>query len=238
MERNTSASDGNEYNPDLKAGDQNTHPNENESSLKVEEQPIGKDQPVADETETNIEKQNQNGHLVVQGETLWSISRLYDSSVADIKKWNQLTSNEVNIGEYLIIIKEAPESNGQPEEGQYSFSDAVTDESSNVWHTVAEGQTLYAISMEHKTSVAKLRELNNLTVAEGISPGQKLIVQKADVETTDDHSKKESNTHTVKVGETLYTISRKYGVSVPGLRHWNGLSDNNLEIGQILKLDP
>ena len=43
-----------------------------------------------------------------------------------------------------------------------------------------------------------------------------------------------SNTHVVKPGETLYRISRRYGVKVDTLRKWNKLPDDIIEVGQKL----
>lgn len=40
--------------------------------------------------------------------------------------------------------------------------------------------------------------------------------------------------HVVKSGETLYRISRKYGVSVAKVKKWNNLEDNTIEVGQKL----
>ena len=43
-----------------------------------------------------------------------------------------------------------------------------------------------------------------------------------------------SATHVVKPGETLYRISRQYGVTVDKVRKWNKLSDDIIEVGQKL----
>lgn len=45
-------------------------------------------------------------------------------------------------------------------------------------------------------------------------------------------------THKVKKGDTLYSLSKKYGVSVQAIRELNGMSDNRLSIGQVLKIKP
>ena len=43
-------------------------------------------------------------------------------------------------------------------------------------------------------------------------------------------------THTVKKGETLSSISRKYGCSVNDLKKWNNLRSNTVKVGQKLKI--
>jgi LysM repeat protein len=42
--------------------------------------------------------------------------------------------------------------------------------------------------------------------------------------------------YTVEQGDTLYSISRKYGLTVSELQKLNGLNSNNIDIGQILKV--
>jgi len=44
-------------------------------------------------------------HEVQVGETLWSISKLYDVAIEDIKKWNRKETNNLSPGEQLIILK-------------------------------------------------------------------------------------------------------------------------------------
>jgi LysM repeat protein len=43
-------------------------------------------------------------------------------------------------------------------------------------------------------------------------------------------------THTVRSGDTLSAISRKYGVSVRDIQQWNGLRGERIDIGQRLKI--
>jgi LysM repeat protein len=45
-------------------------------------------------------------HIVAAGQTLYAISRLYKVSVDDIQKWNKLTSNELSVGQKIIISKD------------------------------------------------------------------------------------------------------------------------------------
>jgi LysM repeat protein len=49
--------------------------------------------------------EKQIKHIVVQGETLFAISRKYSVAVEDIKKWNKLQSNNLVLGQTLIILK-------------------------------------------------------------------------------------------------------------------------------------
>lgn len=96
-------------------------------------------------------------------------------------------------------------------------------------HRVTSGETLYSIAKEYKVTVKNLREWNNLQSNE-LEVGQSLVVKSP--------AKEEAVTHIVKAEETLFSISKNYGVSITEIKTWNNLSGNTLEIGQKLKIFP
>ncbi|MDZ7716711.1 MAG: LysM peptidoglycan-binding domain-containing protein [Balneolaceae bacterium] len=93
-------------------------------------------------------------------------------------------------------------------------------------HQVQAGETLFSIAKEYNITVQDLRDWNNLEGNE-LRVGQSLIVE-------GDQSTEDTTTHVVEAQETLFSISKRYGVSIPELKSWNNLSDNNLTIGQEL----
>jgi len=104
-------------------------------------------------------------HIVAPKETLYSISRAYDVSVDDLKRWNNLTDSGLDIGQELVIRK----SQTAPQQQQPTMM-AVKGS-----HTVAAGETLYGIARQHHVTVDQLREWNHLHSNE-ISIGQTLYV--------------------------------------------------------------
>ncbi|MTI39362.1 LysM peptidoglycan-binding domain-containing protein [Fulvivirga lutimaris] len=110
-------------------------------------------------------------HTVKPKETLFSISRTYEVSVADIKKWNGLTSNELSIGQVLTINK----MNRQVEQN------VTTNVSrSGKTHVVMQSETLFSISRKYDVEVSDIKKWNDLESNE-ISIGQELIVGNPDV---------------------------------------------------------
>lgn len=110
------------------------------------------------------------------------------------------------------------------------------DQSQNVHvHTVSAGETLFIIAKKYQTSVEQIRELNGLTDY-SVKLGQLLIINDAakteleDTETT-------TFVHTVKAGETLYAIAKKYNMEVDELKRINKLVNETLAVGQKLKLN-
>lgn len=173
-------------------------------------------------------------HTVQQGETLFSISRLYDVTVGDLRRWNRLQSDDLNPGQELLV--------GPPRN------------ENSIIHTVQSGQTLFAISRVYDVTIAEIQSWNNL---EGIqlSEGQELIIfqdQQEDRSDPDDLSAQSANTesresiirdregtrgttyYTVRSGDTLTRIARMHEMTVEQLRKLNNLQSDMLSIGQRL----
>ena len=108
-------------------------------------------------------------HTVIAGESLYLISQKYDVSVNDIKKWNNLRSNTISVGQRLNIYpgpEKAAELNRQME---------VMETHGKKIHIVSAGETLFAISNKYNITVSELREWNRLE-SNTLSIGQELIV--------------------------------------------------------------
>ncbi len=100
-----------------------------------------------------------------------------------------------------------------------------------VIHRVDEKETLFAISKRYRTTVDVVLE-HNKEAQDGLEIGQILKVPYTaptrNVRPTD------GLTHEVESKETMFSISKKYGVSVDDIKKWNNLTDNSLSIGQQL----
>ena len=107
-------------------------------------------------------------HVVLSGETLYSISKLYNTTVEEIRSLNELVGDTIRVGEELIIV---------PLNGEQPREDKVTDEAEEeVYHLVKEKDTLYSISRKYRVSESQLRKMNNL-LDNTIQIGQRLRVR-------------------------------------------------------------
>ena len=150
---------------------------------------------------------DSNYYTVKSGDSLWSISRKFGVSVNELKKVNNLSSNLLSIGQNLII----PGKKNNTSSNEY---------------VVKKGDTLYGIANKYNVSVDNLKSYNNLST-DSLSIGQ--IIKIPD-------NKANSNEYVVKSGDSLYSISRKYGVSVDELMSVNNLKSTVLSVGQVLKI--
>lgn len=125
--------------------------------LKVPYVPRSKPQP-----------QQGNLHKVAEKETLFSISRLYNVSVDELKQWNNLQDNSLAVGQELVIKKKdaavAASVTGLPQVQSVQ----------NV-HTVAAKETLFSIARQYGVTVQQIKEWNSLTTDE-LKIGQQLLV--------------------------------------------------------------
>lgn len=97
-------------------------------------------------------------HMVEPGETLYALSRKYNITVSDIKNWNRMTSNNISVGEKLIVGYQASRLDIQP-----STSDHT---SQRDYHIVKPGETLYALSRKYNVSVQQIQSWNNMSTNE------------------------------------------------------------------------
>lgn len=118
----------------------------------------------------NSEPEERLVHTVQPQETLFSISKQYNVSIAELKSWNNLESNNISVSQKLTIYP----SEGQQTRQQSIVVDNETQE--NTYYTVKSGDSLFRIAQEHNMEVEELKELNDLT-SNTIRVGQKLTVR-------------------------------------------------------------
>jgi membrane-bound lytic murein transglycosylase D len=112
-------------------------------------------------------------------------------------------------------------------------------ESTYVYHRVREGETLSAIALRYRTSVARIVQANNIRKRDFIRVGQRLKVPRRG--TTEESTNKKSGTellagakYRVQEGDSLWHIARKFNTNTKKIQQINKLTDTRLYVGQIL----
>ena len=163
--------------------------------------------------ETITAKPLEGTYVVKSGDSLWSIAKKYATTVNELKSLNNLTSNNLQIGQTLKV----PTNTTSVEANTY---------------TVKSGDSLWSIAQKYGTTVANLKSLNNLT-SDVLQIGQTLRVPSSESGASFGISST-NQTYTVKSGDSLWNIANRYGTTVSKIKSLNGLSSDNLSIGQIL----
>jgi membrane-bound lytic murein transglycosylase D len=195
---------------------------------------------VRKEIKSDTNDKSPDFYIVQKGDNLSSIAKKYDVSIDDLKKWNDLSDNNIKLESKIKI---ADISNVEIAE-----EEAPKTEVKNIDYIVQRGDNLGLIARKNNVAVSDLKEWNELE-DDNIQPGNNLIVGKKlvvvnsqpIVEKTskkENKMQKEANVHYyVQKGDSLFSIARKYpGITVSDIQKWNGISGNALRPGMKLKI--
>lgn len=168
-------------------------------------------------------------YTVKSGDSLWGIATKHGCSVNDLKSWNHLSSNLIYVGQKLVIGQK--KSTVQQQQGKKEPQQTTSNET----YTVKSGDSLWKIATNHNMSVSQLKNLNNLS-NDMIFVGQKLVVSEKMQSAPSQNQVTKPSTYTVKSGDSVWKISHEHGMSMDELKSLNGLKDNLIIPGQVLKI--
>ena len=196
-------------------------------------------------------------HRIKSGEALSTIARKYHTSIAVIKSANKLRGNFIRAGHYLLIPvpqnKAAYYAAGNSSKTKYrkrtkyrrkAIVKNVPGHKKTIY-VVKRGDTLGDIAENFNTRASKIRSWNGLNYGDFIRPKQKLVLWVP--ENLEDFKKRtavravkkapEKGTfYTVRRGDTLWDISKKYNVSIRDLKKMNKMRTSRIRPGDRLKV--
>ncbi|MCB9169402.1 MAG: LysM peptidoglycan-binding domain-containing protein [Flavobacteriales bacterium] len=171
-------------------------------------------------------------HQVLQGQTLYALSKHYAVPIEAIIKANPLASQGLSIGQELLIPMDAvvrKEARTAPAlyEGELA-------------HEVQRKETLYGIARQYGLEVTDLIE-RNPELTQGLKVGALIIIPVAKVSTPDAAYIRPAgdathDLHVVQPGETLYSLAKAAGVEPDAIRDANGGLPDGLKAGQMIRL--
>jgi LysM repeat protein/lysophospholipase L1-like esterase len=116
-------------------------------------------------------------YTIKNGDNLGSIAAKYKVSVADIKKWNGLKSDNIVAGKVLIIYSGSGSSNSTNQTNQTSnHNNTVSSQKIGSYYIVKSGDSLWSIAKKFNTTVEKIKKDNKKT-SDKINIGDKLIIK-------------------------------------------------------------
>ncbi|WP_257797926.1 LysM peptidoglycan-binding domain-containing protein [Psychromonas sp. CD1] len=160
-------------------------------------------------------------YTVVEGDTLWDISRYYKVTSNDIKRWNHIRSNKtLRVGQKLTIWKELHKVMQNKDIRLVNYN-------------IRSGDSLGVIAQKYKVSVADLKRWNSLSEKKYIKHGDILKVYISDSK----YTPVRLFSYNIRRGDSLSVIAQKHKVSVADLKRWNTLPRNEyIKIGETLKI--
>lgn len=191
----------------------------------------------------NIDLKNSeiSTHKVKKGESLYSISKIYNIDESKLKTINNLTSSKILLGQVLALTDK-----GEIQNDNLAINNTETDKMSlpqndaknltaNSTHKTTKGESLHSIAKLYNMSVSELIELNHLTSSH-IQVGHELLIKGIQITKIKPEVKRNIavKTHKVESGETLSSIAAKYGCKINEIKNWNDKSSNKISIGEKL----
>ncbi|MEW5994797.1 MAG: LysM peptidoglycan-binding domain-containing protein, partial [Candidatus Zixiibacteriota bacterium] len=167
-------------------------------------------------------------YTVRAGDTMWDIARAFGTTVSGLRRINYIEhGSRIYVGQKLKIpagaSKLASKNIVDTRSSSTAYAAAQSESKSSKSkesglptkkYKVRRGDTLWDIARQYGTTTANLRRLNDLGRSSRIYPGQILVVSGADGP--------DFVMHTVRRGETLSRIARKYRTSIAGIMAANG----------------
>lgn len=149
-------------------------------------------------------------HKVKSGESLSTIAKKYKVTVAELKSWNSLSSDKLSIGKSLKVITKK----------------AVPVKQSDT-QALAEPLVAAAAVKKEEPKVADKK-------AEDPNGTKEVVFISTKASTPATKASGDWVNHTVKSGESLFSLAKMYGSSIEELIQWNNLTSNNIKVGQSI----
>ncbi|EGP5403565.1 LysM peptidoglycan-binding domain-containing protein [Enterococcus faecium] len=202
---------------------------------------------------TNSGSATSTTYTVQSGDSVWGISNKFGITMDQLIQWNNIQNNFIYPGQKLTIkgSQENGSSTNNSGNDTNSSGNAGTSnggQTTGAKYTVQSGDSVWKISNDHGITMAQLIEWNNIK-NNFVYPGQQLIVSNGGSSNTgantgntsgsNSSNSSSSNTasgtkYTVKAGDSVWSVSNKYGITMAQLIQWNNIQNNFIYPGQQL----
>ena len=152
-------------------------------------------------------------HKIKRGENLSLIAKKYQTSTTAIRHANQLSSDRIRAGQALLIpLSSLGTYHERPFTGRARHTGS---RQQKVIYKVRKGDTFWDIARKYSVKSTDIARWNHLHTSSTLHPGQRLVIKSGKTR----HNQPVH--YTVKKGDSLFKISRKFGVSIADLHKWN-----------------
>ncbi|MFM7222262.1 MAG: glucosaminidase domain-containing protein [Bacteroidota bacterium] len=167
-----------------------------------------------------------NGLKVVyasEGTSLLSLAKKHKVQLSSLLAYNELPPRTTLLKEDQLVFLQRKKKTGKSK-----------------YHRVKKGEDMYAISQAEGIRLSQLLHFNKMKTGQVPKAGQKIALQhtigkRPQLEKTAERITP-SSVHVVRKGESLYTIAKKYSVTIDSIKEVNNLRSSELQIGQTLKI--
>ncbi|MGD2081901.1 MAG: LysM peptidoglycan-binding domain-containing protein [Chromatiales bacterium] len=171
-------------------------------------------------------------YRIRRGDSLGVIAQRHGTTVPVLRQVNGLKSNRIRAGAHLLIPEAAKslEHYALGPAGATGGNGGEAQEGRKVTYVVQPGDTLWDIARANGIGYRRLAAWNEMAPSDMLHPGQELAIWTD----TPDAAPAGPARYVVRKGDSLYTIARRFDVSVDQLRKWNAPLGKYLQPGQVL----
>lgn len=177
---------------------------------------------------------------IQSGDTLIGLAQKHHVTVELLKAVNQLDNHVIRSGRHLLVPESRQSQSAYVQSTGERLKRLQKRASSGTTHyTVQSGDSFWSISRKYGVKTRDLAKWNGMAPGDTLSVGRVLSIHnpgKKPVRIAQLHSKIQKIRYTVREGESLWSISKKFNVSVENVKVWNKLKRNLLKPGQQLSI--
>jgi peptidoglycan lytic transglycosylase D len=194
-------------------------------------------------------------HKISSGETLSTIADKYHTNMSVLKSVNKISGTTIRAGKYMLIPVPQNKKHFYVSDYKDTTPKSYTRKRSvkskenlaeykKIEYLVKKGDTLGEIAENYSTRASKIRSWNGLYYGQNIYPDQKLILYvpksfggvSKSVSANNADLDKDAVYYTVRRGDTLWDISKKYNISMTQLKKLNKLNGSQIKPGEKIKV--
>lgn len=181
-------------------------------------------------------------HAVASGDTLGAIADRYGTTVDMLRDANDIDGSMIRVGQQLLVPM--PSRDGEAytlslENRRQRTQASGPSGRERIDYRVRPGDTFWEIARSHDVEVRRLAAWNDMAPGDAIHPGQSLAiwVEPSQAGRGGPTQNLQQVTYTVREGDSLYAIARRFNLDIEGIRRWNSLQPGTyLQPGQSLDL--
>lgn len=176
-------------------------------------------------------------YRVRKGDTLAGIARQHGVSVAELKKWNALKDNHtLQPGQHLALHAKKAPSGASGSTAPALTGTAKASVASTGKGAVAGAKTSTPAVRQHEAPAKQKHALVAKAPEKKAAPAPAPVQSKVAAKEAGQRNKAPQSWYVVQQGDSMWTIAKKFSISVEDIRQWNNLSSNKLQAGNRLRI--
>jgi membrane-bound lytic murein transglycosylase D len=183
---------------------------------------------------------NWTRHKIRSGDSLLKLAKQYHTTTDIISRVNELRSNVIIAGEYLIIpvALKSLDSYSLSQEQRLAKTQSKKSGEYKLNHTVKSGDTFWELSRQYDVNLRQLAKWNGMAPTDTLRPGKELVIWVDDVSKGQrKNAVMRTLVYTVRNGDSLARIAGRFNVKISDIQKWNQSKlKKYLQPGQKLKI--